>query len=91
MADQTQLTIPQQAEQALIKLGEKAPGQAAVFVAQLTPAEQLAAAQCLRRGEKARLIDLLDHIATRQSLEADFAAHSSPATGPDDPTDVEAD
>jgi len=89
MSDQQQLTIAAQAERALVKLGEKAAAQAAVFVAQLTPAEQLAAALCYRRGEKARLIDLLDHIATRQHLEADLAAHEAQEKSPDDSIDVE--
>ncbi len=89
MATDTKLTLDQQAEQALVQLGEKPRGQAAALVPQLTEPERLAAAICGRDGDKMRLIDLLDHVATRQHLEADFAAHEANGdAGPDDPTDV---
>jgi len=84
--------ILKSAEQALVKLGGKSPGQAAELVQQLTPAEQLAAHSCQQEGDKIRLIDLLDHVATRQHIEADLAAFQSrtaePAPAdPEDPTD----
>ena len=86
----TDLTILKNAELALVKLGDKPAAQAAAFVARMQPAEQLAAHSCQLEGDKMRLISLLDHVATREHLEADLQGYlaqpAKPEADPDDGT-----
>lgn len=96
MSETKTLTVTAACELALVQLGGKSRSQAEVFAKEMTPAEQLAAASCQREGDKLRLIDLLDHVATRQHLEADLQAFNAPAfqqvsdaADPEDPTDRE--
>lgn len=87
------LKFDDDAQLALVKLGEKPPAQAAAFLTTMTPAERLQAANCQQEGDKLRLIMLLDHVATRQHFEADLSAYEAneakPAPGPEDDTDLE--
>jgi hypothetical protein len=79
------LKFDEQAATALVKLAGQPPAQAQAYIQRMTPAERLAAASCHENGDQLRLNDLLDHVATREHLEADLTAYEATAAAGETP------